>query len=294
MCSTDGIQRRIGVALGEHLGNHLLAGERGKGQRAHEFLRRFRHHDLHAVAALLQAASNVGGFIGGDAARHSQSNLHVRRYRATEWNPEPRNPGRTTAEPSAPTIGVRGENFSAYLPIQPVEPHSFDARRNADESACGGNEWSTSFDCLCGAQARIRQIQIFGLEQASSPTSPCRPAAPARRCGRAWWNWSRSTGWRRFVIDGRAGRPPEYSDSCCQTRDRVPLLPPEITQSSSAPTCQLRACRGPLPKTFQYGPQTRPDTFQPAAFRQLHQLLLVGPLRLSAGRAQPLGENDGP
>ncbi len=72
-----GVEVGLLVARAEHAGDDLLAGQRGEGQRADELLRRGGHDDLHAHAALLQVADNLGGLVGGDAAAHTQCDFHV-------------------------------------------------------------------------------------------------------------------------------------------------------------------------------------------------------------------------
>src|SRR5208337_678876 len=71
-----GVQRRIGVALREHLGDHFFSGQRGKGQRTHKLLRRGGHHHLHPHSAILQPSCNLGCLVCGDATRNSQCNFH--------------------------------------------------------------------------------------------------------------------------------------------------------------------------------------------------------------------------
>ena len=78
----DGYMLDCGVEIGllgrgaEHAGDDLLAGKRGKGERADKLLRRSGHDDLHTYGAVLQQANEFGGLVGCDSAADTECNSH--------------------------------------------------------------------------------------------------------------------------------------------------------------------------------------------------------------------------
>jgi len=60
----------------KHTGDHFFTGERCEGKGTNKFLRRARHHHLHANSTILQQANDFRGFVSRDAAGHTQSDFH--------------------------------------------------------------------------------------------------------------------------------------------------------------------------------------------------------------------------
>ena len=58
-----------------HIGMDGLAGDRAKAERRHESSRGIAEDDRHARATLSQLASEVNGFIGGDAAGYAEEQM---------------------------------------------------------------------------------------------------------------------------------------------------------------------------------------------------------------------------
>jgi len=57
-------------------GDHFVPGERGKGERLDEFLRRCRHHHVHFHRLALQGAHQFGRFVRGDASGDAHGDSH--------------------------------------------------------------------------------------------------------------------------------------------------------------------------------------------------------------------------
>ncbi len=66
-----------GALDGEQVGEGLLAGQRGEGQRLHELPRCGGHGGPHLVAALHQQPRQFRGLVGRDAAAYAQNDLHA-------------------------------------------------------------------------------------------------------------------------------------------------------------------------------------------------------------------------
>ena len=64
--------------LGPHVRRHRLATDLAEGQLRDEVLGAARHDDMDLRAGLLQAARDLDGLVGGDAARHTEHDLLAR------------------------------------------------------------------------------------------------------------------------------------------------------------------------------------------------------------------------
>ena len=72
-----GVEIRLLAPRLPQASNDLLTRERRKRKRTHKLLGSSGHDDLYADAGVLQQANDFARFVRGDAATHSESDLHT-------------------------------------------------------------------------------------------------------------------------------------------------------------------------------------------------------------------------
>src|ERR1700686_3829661 len=114
--------RRPGSELRtEHIGDHFFSGERCKGQRTNELLRRTGHDDLHTSAAVLKEAHDFRCLISCHPTGHAQRNFHSRKAAAAalRLSPAYRIDAAARRGIQSPTLAARTSNTDSQqlLPV---------------------------------------------------------------------------------------------------------------------------------------------------------------------------------